>query len=225
MLQFFLNGLHFYIIKSKDERISVMKKHILSALTSLTIMSGLNAQAADIIKLPQPDLSQNSPALMNLINTRKSERSFNKNKEIDNKTLSEILWAADGINKYGRRSIPTALNEQNLKVYLLQKDGIWYYNAQDNSLEKVSDENAIPFTGEHQPYVFDAPVHLIYTSSDKRWGSAHAGSAYQNVYLYTTAKGLATVIRGSGNFDELHRALKLNDDEFVIAHQPIGYGE
>lgn len=202
-----------------------MKKQILSALTSLTIMTGVNAEAADIKKLPQPDLSQTSPALMDLINTRKSERFFNKNKAIDDKTLSEILWVANGINKYGRRSIATARNQQNLKVYLLQKDGVWFYNAKDNALEKISDENAIPFTSEQQQFVFDAPVHLIYTSSDKQWGSAHAGSAYQNVYLYATANGLATVIRGMVNFDELHRALKLNEDEFVIVHQPIGYSE
>lgn len=207
------------------ERIYTMKKQILSALTSLTIMTGLNAHAADIKKLPQPDISQSSPALMDLINTRKTERIFNKNKQVDDKTLSEILWVAYGMNKHGRRTIPTARNEQNMKVYLLQEDGIWLYNAQDNALEKISDENAIPFAGEQQKFVLDAPVHLIYTSSDKRWGSAHAGSAYQNVYLYATAKGLATVIRGLVNFDELHRALKLDEDEFVMFHQPIGYSE
>jgi len=27
------------------------------------------------------------------------------------------------------------------------------------------------------------------------------------------------------NFDALHKALKLDEDEFVIAHQPVGYGE
>lgn len=188
-------------------------------------LSGMNALAADTRDLPKPDLEQKSPALMELLNTRKSERIYNKNKQIDNKTLSEILWAANGSNKYGRRTIPTARNEQNLKVFVLEENGVWFYNAQENRLEKISDENAIPYTGEKQDFVFDAPVHLIYTSSDQHWGSAHAGSAYQNVYLYATARGLATVIRGLINFDALHKSLKLNKDEFVIAHQTIGYGK
>ena len=179
--------------------------------------------AADIQKLPAPDLSQSTPALMELINTRHSVRSYDNEKSVDDQTLSEILWVAFGVNQYGKRTVPTAMNEQNLKVFVLRKDGIWFYNGKDNQLEKISDENAIDFTAGQQEYVKDAPLHLIYTSSDKRWGDDHAGSSYQNVYLYATAKGLATVIRGSGDFDELHRALKLSADEFVIADQPIGY--
>ena len=202
-----------------------MKKHIFYTLFTASALTGFNAYATETQNLPQPDIEQQSPALMNLLNTRKSERIYNKNKEIDDKTLSEVLWAANGINKYGRRTIPTARNEQNLKVFVLKENGVWFYNANENRLEKISDENAIPYTGEQQDFVFNAPVHLIYTSSDQRWGSTHAGSAYQNVYLYATAKGLATVIRGLIDFDALHKALKLDSDEFVIAHQTVGYAE
>lgn len=181
--------------------------------------------AADIQKLPAPDLKQKSPSLIELINTRQSVRSYDNTKEIDNQTLSEILWVAFGVNQHKKRTIATARNEQNLKVFVLRRDGVWFYNAKENQLEKISDENAIDFTAEQQSFVKDAPLHIVYTSSDKHWGHDHAGSAYQNVYLYATAKGLATVIRGLVNFDELHRALKLSDDEFVIAHQPVGYAK
>ena len=194
---------------------------------SLAVVFGLTAfnaaEATEIKGLPQPDLQQSSPALMELLNNRQSVRAYDKDKAIDDQTLSEILWVANGMNKRGTRTIATARNEQNLKVYVLYEDGIWFYNAADNQLEKISEENAIGFTAEQQKFVLDAPLHLIYTSSDERWGHDHAGSAYQNVYLYATAKGLATVIRGLINTKELHRALNLSDDEFVIVHQPIGY--
>ena len=202
-----------------------MKKTIFSTLLAATLGIGASVNAAEIQKLPQPDLSQTTPSLMELLNTRQSERIYDKDKKIDDQTLSEILWAAYGINKNEKRTIATARNEQNMKVFVLRQDGIWYYNGYENQLEKISDENAIPFTAEQQAFVNDAPIHLVYTSSDQHWGHDHAGSAYQNVYLYATAKGLATVIRGLVNFDELHRALKLNEDEFVIAHQPIGYAQ
>lgn len=200
-----------------------MNKILYSAAFALTLLSSGTSGATEIKGLPQPNLTQSSPALMELINSRKSQRAFDKEKSIDEQTLSEILWVANGLNNRGTRTIATARNEQNLKVYVLATDGIWFYNAADNLLEKISDENAIGFTAEKQPFVLDAPLHLIYTSSDTHWGHDHAGSAYQNVYLYATAKGLATVIRGLINFEELHRALKLSDDEFVIVHQPIGY--
>ncbi len=176
-----------------------------------------------IQKLLPPNLKQETLPLLELIDKRQSVRSYDKDKKIDDQTLSEILWVAFGVNQYDKRTIATARNQQNLKVFVLREDGVWFYNAKDNQLEKISDENAVRFTAEQQAFVNDAPLHLIYTSSDKRWGNDHAGSAYQNVYLYATAKGLATVIRGLVNFDELHRALKLADDEFIIAHQPVGY--
>jgi len=197
-----------------------MNKAILFGVTGLMATT---AMAADIKKLPAPDLKQSTPALMELINSRHSCRDYDANKDIDDQTLSEILWAAFGVNKWEKRSIPTARNEQNLKVFVLKKEGIWLYNAEKNQLEKISDENAIGYAGENQDYVKDAPVHLIYTSSDKHWGYAHAGSAYQNVYLYATAKGVATIVRGWINTEKLHKALKLSADEDVLIHQALGY--
>lgn len=191
----------------------------------ITVLFYGDTMAAEMQKLPTPDLKQSSLPLMELLNLRHSVRAFDRTKLVDEQTLSEILWAAFGVNTNGKRTIATARNEQNMKVFVLRQDGIWYYNGYENKLEKISDENAIPFTAEQQAFVNDAPIHLVYTSSDQHWGHDHAGSAYQNVYLYATAKGLATVIRGLVNFDELHRALKLNEDEFVIAHQPIGYAQ
>jgi len=202
-----------------------MKKNLLSAALAATLAFNFSASAQEIKELPQPDLSMKTASLPELLNTRKSERSFDKDKRIDDQTLSEILWSAYGINEYGKRTIPTARNEQNLKIFVLQENGVWFYNAKDNQLEKISEENLLPYVGEKQEFVYDAPIHLLYTSSDSKYGSAHAGSAYQNVYLYATAKGLNTVIRGLINFDKLHEALKLSDEEFVIAHQPIGYAK
>lgn len=201
-----------------------MKNNLFAKIFATLLMGSSTATAAEIKVLPQPNLAQSSPSLMELLNTRHSVRAYNKDKKIDDQTLSEILWSAYGMNSYNRRTIATARNEQNMKVFVLTEDGIWLYKAEQNQLEKISDENAIPYTAK-QDYVYNAPVHLVYTSSDKHWGHDHAGSAYQNVYLYATAKGLGTVIRGLVDFESLHKALKLTNDEFVIAHQTIGYTE
>ncbi|MBR1825270.1 MAG: SagB/ThcOx family dehydrogenase [Alphaproteobacteria bacterium] len=183
-----------------------------------------NASAAMKEKLNKPDFTQESLSLMELINVRHSERAFNPQRPIDNQTLSEILWVAFGFNATGKRTIPTARNEQKMNVYVLRKNGVWLYNAKENQLEKVSDENAIPFTvAGGQDFVLNAPIHLIYTSSDERFGEMHVGSAYQNVYLYAASKGLATVVRGMFDRDELHRVLRVPNGEMVLAHQPIGY--
>ncbi len=202
-----------------------MKKILLTAITAILLAGTHTAQATEIKSLPQPDLTQTSAPLMELLNNRQSGRIYDKNKRIDDLTLSEILWSAYGINKHGKRTIATARDQQDLKIYVLTPSGIWFYNAQDNQLEKISDENAISYTGEQQVFVFDAPIHLVYTSSDKKSGPIHTGLSSQNVYLYATSKGMNTVIRGAINYNKLATALKLGENEFVIAHQTIGYGK
>lgn len=187
----------------------------LSALTAQSFATG------EVKNLPQPVIRGGMP-LMDAINTRYSERFYNPDKAVDDQTLSEILWAAWGQNTAGKRTIPTARNEQNMNLYLLQKDGTWKYDAAANTLTKVNDVNLIPLCAK-QDFVNDAPVQLLYTAHDDQWGRCHVGSAYQNVYLYCTSKGLGTVIRGLIDADALTQALGLTGDERVIAHQTVGY--
>lgn len=199
-----------------------MNKFFTISLAAFMLMS-VAANAAEIKKLPEPDLEAQSAPLMQLLNIRHSGRNYDTDKRIDDTTLSEILWSAAGVNQYDKITIPTAFNNQNLKVFVLNGEGAWLYEAKENQLEKVSDKNLLPYLAEKQDYILQAPVHLIYTSSDKMWGFAYAGSAYQNVYLYAASKGLGTVIRGLQNDEAVAKALNLSEDEFTIAHQPIGY--
>lgn len=199
-----------------------MNKLFLNSFAAFMMMA-VNVNAAEVKKLPEPDLEMQSAPLMQLLDERQSGRSYDADKRIDDTTLSEILWSAAGVNQYGKITIPTARNNKNLKVFVLNSNGAWLYKAKENLLEKVSDKNLLPYLAEKQDFILQAPVHLLYTSSDKMWGFAHAGSAYQNVYLYAAAKGLSTVIRGLPNDEVAAEALNLGEDEFTIAHQPIGY--
>ena len=201
-----------------------MNKLFILTLCAL-IFGAVNSDAAETKKLPEPDLNKSSDSLLQIINSRQSGRSYNTDKRVDDETLSQILWSARGVNQYGKITIPTARNNQDLKVFVLDGKGAWLYNAKANQLEKVSNKNMLPYLAEKQDFILNAPVHLVYTSSDKKWGFAHAGSAYQNVYLFATAQGLSTVIRGLPNDTEMAKALNLAPDEFTIAHQPIGYSK
>lgn len=201
-----------------------MNKLFILTLCAL-IFGAVNSDAAETKKLPEPDLNESSDSLLQIINSRQSGRSYNTDKRVDDETLSQILWSARSVNQYGKITIPTARNNQDLKVFVLDGKGAWLYNAKANQLEKVSNKNMLPYLAEKQDFILNAPVHLVYTSSDKKWGFAHAGSAYQNVYLFATAQGLSTVIRGLPNDAEMANALNLAPDEFTIAHQPIGYSK
>ena len=177
----------------------------------------------NVKQLPPPVVTGGMP-LMEAINARESGRLYDKNRAVDDQTLSEILWVAWGKNVHGKRTIATARNQQNMALYLLTPEGTWLYNAEKNTLEKVNDKNLIPLC-DTQPFVKDAPVHLIYVAKDDKWGRCHVGSAYQNVYLYATAKGLATVIRGLIDDAALTKEIAPPDGARVIAHQTIGWPE
>lgn len=78
---------------------------------------------AVVKKLPAPVVAGGKP-LMETIGERKTIREF-KAQNVDDQTLSEILWVAFGISHDGKRTIPTAMNQQNLKVYVVRNDGAW----------------------------------------------------------------------------------------------------
>ena len=118
--------------------------------------------------LPAPDRTGGMP-LMQAIDTRYTERSYDPDKAVDDKTLSEILWVAWGANTAGKRTIATARNLQNMGLYLLTKEGTWRYDGPSNTLVKVNDKNLIPLTAQQQ-FVNDAPVQLLFTAVDDKWG-------------------------------------------------------
>ena len=195
-----------------------MKKMI--CCICLLVLVVFSAKAEEIKELPKVD---NSTPLMDIMNKRMSSRIYSS-KEVDLQTLSEILWSAFGVNDRGTRTIPTALNKQNLKVFVVYEGKIWNYDGIKNVLVKVSDENVEEYIAK-QDFVKNAPVNLIYTGSDKDYSYFHAGSATQNVSLYAASKGLNAIVRGYIDKEGLKNKLNLGDDEFVIINQVIGYQE
>lgn len=179
------------------------------------------AIASDKFVLPEPDKT-NMTSLIQALNERASLKNFS-DKDVDNKTLSTILWAAYGVNRpNGLRTIPTALNQKDLKIYVFKKDGIWLYNAEENAIHPISeiDYRSIFQT---QDYMKDVPVILLYTGENKDYASLHAGSAYQNVNLFATANNMSAVVRGYFDKEAVQKVLGLTEDEHIIISQAIGW--
>ena len=69
----------------------------------------------------------------------------------------------------------------------------------------------------------NAPLHLLYVIKNDRGGQNHVGSAYQNVYLYATSRGLSTVIRAMIDIPALNREPGLPADCTAVVHQCLGW--
>lgn len=198
-----------------------MSKNIfLGVLTAMVLFSSSGSAEMTVQKLPVPNIAGGKP-LMEAMNERKSIREFN-GQGVDDQTMSEILWAAWGISHDGKRTIPTAMNQQNLKVYAVKADGAWLYNAAENTLEPVSAEDLRSLFAT-QDFMKNAPLTLVYVGSDEKYSPMHAGSAYQNVGLYAASKGMHNVVRGYFDNDKATQALKLENGEKAIISQAIGW--
>ena len=137
-----------------------MKKTILGVFTAMAIINNVSAAEQ---KLPDPNREGGMP-LMQALNERHSVKQFG-DKAIDDQTLSDLLWAAYGVNRSGGlRTIPTAMNQKDLEIYVAKADGIWQYNAISHTLKQIGTDNILPLF-QTQDYMKNVPLVLIYTGS------------------------------------------------------------
>jgi SagB-type dehydrogenase family enzyme len=188
--------------------------------------------ACATLKLPAPDKRGGLP-LMQALARRRSSREFQR-KPLPLPVLSSLLWAAFGVNRRGGgRTAPSALDAQEIDVYVALPDGAYLYDAQAHALRLVAASDLRRVTG-YQDFVDEAPLDLIYVADHARmrmvpaaqresYASAAAGAIAENVYLYAASAGLATVIRAWIDRAAIADALGLTHDQQVLLSQTVGY--
>ena len=207
------------------------KSFILALLLALPIF--IYAQELKPVKLPAPKTEGGKP-LMQALKERKSMREFSP-QELPLQVISDLLWAADGMNRpeSAHRTAPSAMDMQEIDIYVAKVDALYLYDAKVNSLIPVVLGDIRASTGK-QPFVQDAPINLIYVANLTRksglspvdadfYAATDTGFISQNVYLYCASAGLATVVRGSIDKPALARAMKLRQDQKIILTQTVGY--
>lgn len=188
--------------------------------------------ARPAIRLPAPDKRGGIP-LMQALARRRSSREFAR-KPLPLPVLSGLLWAAFGVNRRGGgRTAPSAIDAQEIDVYVARPDGAYLYDARSHVLRLVAATDLRRVTG-YQDFVDEAPLDLVYVADHARmrlvpvgqrecYASAAAGAIAQNVYLYAASAGLATVIRGWIDRGAIADALGLSHDQEVLLSQTVGY--
>jgi len=207
------------------------RTHLLWAVLILCAAGG-GAQELKPVPLPSPQTEIGRP-LMQVLKDRRSARSFSP-KELPAQVLSNLLWAAFGVNRpeSGKRTAPSAMDWQEIDVYVAAADGLYLYDAKANHLIPVVRDDVRSQTGT-QPFVKDAPLNLVYVADLSRTRSSSAerdmyvaadtGFIAQNVYLFCASEGLATVVRGSIDRPVLAKAMRLRPDQRIILAQTVGY--
>jgi SagB-type dehydrogenase family enzyme len=195
----------------------------------------LVAQAQDLqpVKLLPPQLDKGK-LLMQALKDRHSTREFSE-KELSLQELSNLLWAAAGINRpdQKKRTAPSAMNLQDADVYVFLKEGAYLYDASEMKLIPVVNGDKRSLTGM-QPFVAEAPVNLVIVSDYAKMGRTKdedkdafaAGSAAfigENVYLFCAAFDFNCVLRGSIDKDAISKGLNLRPDQHAVYGITIGF--
>jgi nitroreductase len=187
---------------------------------------------ATSISLPPPEKHGGLP-LMEALAGRHSSRDF-ANTPLPLPLLSNLLWAAYGVNRpEGGRTAPSALNAQEIDVFVALPSGAYLYDAAAHQLNLVAASDLRRVTG-YQDFVDEAPLDLVYVADHARmsmvpvaqresYASTAAGAIAQNVYLFAACNDLATVIRAWIDRAAIADALGLTHDQQVLLSQTVGY--
>ena len=187
--------------------------------------------------------------LLDALKMRCTSRNINAEK-ISLKALSDILWAAQGVNRskgpFGDsgRTAGSASNSQEIDLYVAMEEGIYLYDAFRHRLVPViaGDLRALAIGPGQADFVARAPVQLIYivdvqrlthTSGfqepglqdpevQKSYYFVDTGLIAGNVYLFAAAQGLASWFHNC-NKPGLAAKLNLRPEQRVLFGQTVGY--
>jgi len=211
-----------------------LKTPLLRSVSLVLIFCWTLSKAGELspISLPAPQTEGGMP-FMQVLKERRSTREFSS-KPLPPQMLANLLWAGFGINRAtnAHRTAPSAMNSQEIDIYVATADGVYLYDAKANQLQPILAGDLRAKTGG-QDYVKSAPVALLFVADlsrlakakpedRERYASIDTGYISQNVYLFCASAGLSSVVH------ELDRALfqetlKLKPDQKIILAQSVGF--
>jgi nitroreductase len=202
----------------------------------MIMVCGLNftlclAEELQPIALPQPEMQGGMP-MMQALNQRRTTREF-KPGTLSRQALANLLWAGFGINRpeSGQRTAPSAMNSQEVDIYVALREGLYVYDPKAGELKGVLTGDFRTQAGG-QAFARDAAAVLFYVADlprlakakpDQRpfYAAIDAGCIIQNVYLYCASERLATVVFDLDRL-ALGAAMKLKPEQKIILAQAVG---
>ena len=144
---------------------------------------------------------------MQALNERQTTREFTQD-SLTRQQLSDLLWAGWGINRADqkKRTAPSAMNKQEIDVYVTLPEGLYLYEAESHSLKMINDKDLRKLTGS-QSFVAEAAMNLVYVADMGKLGKkedeeikdsdlfmtfSNAAFIAQNIYLCCVLLGTAS---------------------------------
>lgn len=185
--------------------------------------------------------------LQEALEKRRSSRDFS-GEPIAEEMVAALLWAANGINRKNfKRTTPSALNWQDVSVYVVQANGIWKYLPKRHALLFIEGKDQREHFGEIKTWMKLASQHLVFVSDarktetfttklldktfkvdfsegelNERARAINVGVKVQAVYLAAVAMGLGCTCRLLVDDQKARELMKLAPDEKIMAIFSVG---
>lgn len=208
-------------------------KNLIIIIIALIISSLAVSQELHSIKLLPPQ-TEKGKTLMKALEERRTTREYS-DKAMSLQDISNVLWAANGVNrvKEMKHTAPTAVNWQEIDIYVVLGKGIYLYHPHDSTLYPVEKGDLREQAGT-QEYVKTAPLNLIYVADyakmknaeeakKESYASADAAFIAENVYLFCAAFDMGCVVRASVDREKLSATLKLRPEQKIVFGQTVGF--
>lgn len=210
-------------------------KRVLSFIFLSVFIFSLNAQEVKTIQLNEHSKVRGT-SVMEAFQNRQTIREYDAT-PLSLQDLSDVLWAANGINRpNGKKTAPSAMNSQDVDIYVSQADGAYLYDAATNSLKQVTDQDIRALFGRsagtsvYLLLISDMAKYKGYSAENTEqnknlyeMGCLDAGIVSQNIAVCCAGLGLGTWPRVGMDQKGLRTALKLKDSQIIWLNQPVGY--
>lgn len=202
------------------------------SLVAVMLLMGI-ACSAQTQNLPKPNMQRVTLSVMDTYKQRKSVREYSAN-PLSDQDLSDLLWAAQGQNRDdGHLTSPTAMNRQEIRLYVFTEKNVSLYDPKANTLTQVASGDHRDIVASGQAFAKAAPVVLLMVADMGKFGSNNqqalsmvsvdTGIVCENINLFCSAAGLCTVPRATMDGKAISALLGLNESLIPIINNPVGY--
>ena len=117
--------------------VTLTRRLTAAAIVTLALPGASRAQASERIELNAPDLRRGLP-FMATLSVKASAREWS-DRELTLQDLSDLMWAANGINRPAEKkyTASSAMNAHDVDVYVFLEDGAYVYDADSHPLSLV----------------------------------------------------------------------------------------
>lgn len=210
-------------------------------LIGYTVSASGFAASAPSIELPSPRVS-GSVSVEEALTQRRSIRSY-ADAPLGLGELGQLLWAAQGItHRQELRTAPSAGALYPLELFAVVGSveglgaGVYHYRPEGHSLTKVADgdrREPLVSAALHQSWIAEAGVVIVlaavfertrrkYGPRAERYVHMEVGHAGQNLFLQAEALGLATVVVGAFDDEQVTAVLGLPAQARPMSLMPVG---